>query len=128
MDPAKQNRDVTAALYRVLEALCEGCWSAVRIACVPNGLEYRFLVRIEAAWRPQVYAYLAQHADIYVPADGGSLNLSAKEAKRVGQLVIRHVQALHDEDDLAVPHIGVREPRRIPLDIPASALSDTFQS
>ena len=32
MDAAVSNRTVMAALYRALETLCNGSWSAVRVA------------------------------------------------------------------------------------------------
>lgn len=125
MSAKSEHKDVMSALYRVLESLCAGGWSAVKVARVPNGLEMRFLVRVEPQWRPEVYAYLAQHADVYIPVDGGPLNLSLEEAWRVGNLVVQHTEAA----PLATPEDNppVREPRRLSLDLPAGALGDTFQ-
>jgi len=40
------NRSLLAGLYRTLDPLCEETCDAVRIACVPNGTEHRFVVRI----------------------------------------------------------------------------------
>ncbi len=125
-----ENARVTSVLSRALETLCEGCWSAVRVACVPNGLEYRFLVRIEAPWRPDVYSYLAKHTKIWIPPDGGPLNLSMDEALRMGDLA-----AQYSSDEPVVAPVGptvhrepaYREPRRIPADLTGDALRDTFQ-
>jgi len=114
-----------SALYRVLESVCAGGWSAVKVARVPNGLEMRFLVRVEPQWRAEVYAYLAQHADVYIPADGGPLNLSVEDAWRVGNLDIEHCKTAHS--DPGELEETVREPRRMPMDLPASMLQDTFQ-
>jgi len=125
-----ENTRVTSVLSRALETLCEGCWSAVRVACVPNGLEYRFLVRIEAPWRPDVYAYLAKHTKIWIPPDGGPLNLSMDEALRMGDLAAQYSS---DEPAAAQPEQHTyreptfREPRRIPADLTGDALRDTFQ-
>jgi hypothetical protein len=120
-----ENARVTSVLSRALETLCEGCWSAVRVACVPNGLEYRFMVRIEAPWRPDVYAYLAKHTKIWIPPDGGPLNLSLDEALRMGDLAAKYSG---EEAAAAQPAPApYREPRRIPADLTGQALSDTFQ-
>ena len=125
-----ENARVTSVLSRALETLCEGCWSAVRVACVPNGLEYRFLVRIEAPWRPDVYSYLAKHTRIWIPPDGGPLNLSMDEALRMGDLA---AQYSNDEPAATQPEQRTyreptfREPRRIPADLTGDALRDTFQ-
>jgi hypothetical protein len=116
-----ENNKVTSSLRFALGTLCEGNWSAVRVACVENGLEYRFLVRIEAPWRPAVYGYLAKHAAIWIPPDGGALNLSSEEALRIGQLA-------GEESTPARPmHTRHREPRRIPSNLGGEALQDTFQ-
>jgi len=125
-----ENARVTSVLSRALETLCEGCWSAVRVACVPNGLEYRFLVRIEAPWRPDVYSYLAKHTKIWIPPDGGPLNLSLDEALHMGDLAAQYSS---DESSAAQPvqtahrEPPYREPRRIPADLTGDALRDTFQ-
>jgi hypothetical protein len=95
MDAALSNRSVMAALYRAFESLCNGSWSAVRVACVPNGVESRFVVRIEPEWRSTVYAYLAEHSAVMIPPDGSALNLSAEEAVRLG--------AIHDSALVKVP-------------------------
>jgi hypothetical protein len=122
MTPQSENARVTSVLSRALETLCEGCWSAVRVACVPNGLEYRFLVRIEAPWRPDVYAYLAKHTKIWIPPDGGPLNLSLDEALRMGDLAAQY----SGEEVAPAPAPTVRS-RRIPADLTGDALRDTFQ-
>jgi hypothetical protein len=119
-----ENRRVTSVLSRALETLCEGCWSAVRVACVPNGLEYRFIVRIEAPWRPDVYSYLAKHTKIWIPVDGGPLNLSMEEALRMGALAAEYSG---EEPAAPRPQPARREPRRIPSDLTGDALRDTFQ-
>lgn len=125
-----ENVRVTSVLSRALETLCEGCWSAVRVACVPNGLEYRFLVRIEAPWRPDVYSYLAKHTKIWIPPDGGPLNLSMDEALHMGDLAAQYSS---DEPPATQPEQpayrepAFREPRRIPADLTGDALRDTFQ-
>jgi hypothetical protein len=98
MDAALSNRSVMAALYRAFESLCNGSWSAVRVACVPNGIESRFVVRIEPEWRNTVYAYLAEHSAVMIPPDGGALNLSAEEAVRLG--------AIHDAALGVAPPVG----------------------
>lgn len=113
---AASNRSVMAALYRALEELCNGSWSAVRVACVANGTEYRFVVRIEPEWRSRVYAHLAEHSPIRIPPDGGALNLSAEEA---AQLAAVRASAS------AVP--AERALRRLPTDIRGEALRHTFQ-
>lgn len=124
-----ENARVTSVLSRALETLCEGCWSAVRVACVPNGLEYRFMVRIEAPWRPDVYAYLAQHTKIWIPPDGGPLNLSMDEALNMGALAARYSGEETQEPAAKPVHRepAYREPRRIPADLTGDALRDTFQ-
>jgi hypothetical protein len=116
MDAAVSSRSVMAALYGALETLCNGSWSAVRVACVPNGAENRFLVRIEPEWRTAVYAHLAQHSDIRIPPDGGALNLSAQEAIRLGQMNTPTPAPAAD-----------RLARRIPAEARGEALRHTFQ-
>jgi hypothetical protein len=110
------NRSVQAALYRALETLCNGSWSAVRIACVPNGTESRFMVRIEPEWRAEVYAYLAEHSDVRIPPDGSALNLSLEQAMQLGAL---HAPVVSSE--LA------RAPRRMSPDLTGDGLRHTFQ-
>jgi hypothetical protein len=132
MATRSENSRVTSSLCLALETLCEGCWSAIRVACVPNGLEYRFLVRIEAPWRPAVYGYLAKHAKIWIPPDGGPLNLSMEEALRIGQLVAQDSRLVaEDSREESTPtrptHTRHREPRRMPKDLGGAALRDTFQ-
>jgi hypothetical protein len=112
---AVSNRSVMAALYRALENLCNGSWSAVRVACVPNGTEHRFVVRIEPEWRSTVYAYLAEHSAISIPPDGGALNLSAEEAVQLGS-VHGHASTTRE-----------RAPRRLSTDIRGETLRHTFQ-
>jgi hypothetical protein len=125
-----ENARVTSVLSRALETLCEGCWSAVRVACVPNGLEYRFLVRIEAPWRPDVYSYLAKHTKIWIPPDGGPLNLSMDEALRMGDLAAQYSSdeaATLQPVETTYREPQFREPRHIPADLTGEALRDTFQ-
>lgn len=110
------NRSVQAALYRAMEALCNGAWSAVRVACVPNGTESRFVVRIEPEWRSQVYAYLAENSAIRIPVDGGALNLSYEEAVQVGAMQVA-----------SVPTETPRPARRIAPDLKGDGLRHTFQ-
>ena len=115
MDAAVSNRSVMAALYRGLESLCNGSWSAVRVACVPNGTEHRFVVCIEPEWRNAVYSWLAEHSNVQIPADGGPLNLSAEEAVRLGE----------------IPHPAstqsARTARRLASDVRGESLQHTFQ-
>lgn len=82
MGTLSENGRVSSELCLALGTLCNGCSSAVRVACMPNGLEYRFFVRVEAPWRAEVYAYLAARTKVRIPPDGGPLNLSQKEALR----------------------------------------------
>jgi hypothetical protein len=115
MDAALSNRNVMAALYRAFESLCNGSWSAVRVACVPNGTESRFVVRIEPEWRSTVYAYLAEHSGVLIPPDGSALNLSAEEAVKLGEV--------HD----VVPVRADRPPRRLSTDLHGLVREHTFQ-
>ncbi len=85
MNVSTANRSVLTAMHRALEQLCGGDWSAVRVACVPNGIEYRFLATVIDARRPEVYGLLAEHTDMPIPADGGPLNLSEEQAVELGQ-------------------------------------------
>jgi hypothetical protein len=116
MDAAVSSRSVMAALYGALEGLCNGSWSAVRVACVLNGAENRFLVRIEPEWRTAVYTHLAQHSDIRIPPDGGPLNLSAEEAVRLGAMTAHAPAASAD-----------RPARRLSSDVRGDTLRHTFQ-
>jgi len=86
MNVSAANRSVLSAMHRVLEQLCAGDWAAVRVACVPNGIEYRFLASVGEAHRPDVYGFLAEHTDMPIPADGGPLNLSQEQAVELGRL------------------------------------------
>jgi hypothetical protein len=86
MNISTTNRAVITAMHRVLESLCGGDWSAVRVACVPNGIDYRFVASIDERWRPEVYEYLAARTDILIPADAGPLNLSTEQAVSLGQM------------------------------------------
>ena len=79
-------RSLQAALYRVLNPLCERSSSAVKIACVPNGSEHRFVVLIDERWRHRVYSLLAERTSVTIPADAGPLNLSPQQAQEVGKL------------------------------------------
>lgn len=85
MNISASNRSVMTAMHRVLEQLCGGDWGAVRVACVPNGIEYRFLATVEDRRRPYVYAFLAEHTAMPIPADGGPLNLSQEQAVELGR-------------------------------------------
>jgi hypothetical protein len=77
---------VRAELRRALGALCEGDLSAIRVACVPSGLDARFVVCIDHRWRTEVYDYVATHTRARIPPDGGPLNLSLREAVRLCEL------------------------------------------
>jgi hypothetical protein len=77
---------VRAELRRALGELCEGDLSAIRIACVPSGLDERFVVSIDQRWRTEVYGYLATHTRARIPPDGGPLNFSLREAVRLCEL------------------------------------------
>jgi hypothetical protein len=113
------NRSLLAGLYRALDPLCEQTCDAVRIACVPNGTEHRFVVLIDERWRPGVYSLLAERTSIAIPADGGPLNLSAEQAQELGQLA----------PATAPEHIEprpLRAPRRMP-DLRGGAIEHTFQ-
>jgi hypothetical protein len=86
MNISAANRSVLTSMHRVLEQLCGGDWAAVRVACVPNGIEYRFLATVEVRRRPDVYGFLAEHTDMPIPIDGGPLNLSQDQAVELGQI------------------------------------------
>jgi hypothetical protein len=116
MDTAVSSRTVMAALYRAFESLCNGSWSAVRVACVPNGQENRFMVHIEAEWRNAVYSYLAEHSAVRIPPDGSALNLSAEEAIELGAM----------QDAAATPQ-APRTPRRLSTDLRGELLQHTLQ-
>jgi len=85
MNISAANRSVLTSMHRVLEQLCGGDWAAVRVACVPNGIEYRFLATVSDSRRPDVYGFLAEYTDMPIPADGGPLNLSEEQAVELGQ-------------------------------------------
>jgi len=84
MNISAANRNVLTSMHRVLEQLCEGDWAAVRVACVPNGIEYRFLATVDERRRPDVYGFLAEHTEMPIPIDGGPLNLSQDQAVELG--------------------------------------------
>lgn len=113
------HRSLLGAMYRALDPMCEQTTAAVRIACVPNGTECRFVVLIEQRWRSEVYALLAERTSISTPPDGGPLNLSLQQAREVGEL------AAEVEMPAEVSH-PVRMPRRMP-DIRGGAIEHTFQ-
>jgi hypothetical protein len=113
------NRSLLAGLYRALDPLCEETCDAVRIACVPNGTEYRFIVLIDERWRPDVYNLLAERTNVAIPADGGPLNLSAAQAHEIGQLV-------PDAAPARIEPRPLRAPRHMP-DLRGGALEHTFQ-
>ena len=93
MNISAANRSVLTSMHRVLEQLCDGDWSAVRVACVPNGIEYRFLATVIESRRPDVYGFLAEFTDMPIPADDGPLNLSEEQAVELGQLDPAKVRA-----------------------------------
>ena len=119
-----ENSTVSAELCLGLGRLCGGSSSAVRVACVPSGLEYRFVVCVEAHWRAEVYGFLATHTKARIPPDGGPLNLSMREALRVCELVAAPGGEESAEPAMRTPY---RQPRRIPADLGGAALRDTFQ-
>jgi hypothetical protein len=119
-----ENSRVGTELCLVLATLCQGCLSAVRVACVPSGLEYRFVVCIEARWRAEVYAFLAMHTNAWIPPDAGPLNLSKREALRVCELA---AQPGGEETATRALRTHYRQPRRLAVDLGGAALRDTFQ-
>ena len=115
---------ISTELCLALGTLCEGGASAVRVACVPSGLEYRFVVCIEARWRAEVYAFLAMHTKARIPPDGGPLNLSTREALRVCEIAA----APSDQQSASrATRTDYRQPRRMAADLGGAALRDTFQ-
>jgi hypothetical protein len=124
MEGYVRRRDVTVALQRIFEELCDGSLDAVRVVCVPNGIEYRFLVQIiEPAWQTRIYTYLARHTDISVLP--GPLNLSQEQALRLTGLGAER----RDPDRVpeAPPAVERRGFRRMPMDLTGDALRHTFQ-
>ena len=97
MNISTTNRAVITAMHRVLESLCDGDWSAVRVACVPNGIDYRFIASIDERFRCEVYEYLASRTDILIPADAGPLNLSIEQAVALGRMDLTAQAAGVDE-------------------------------
>jgi len=112
-------RSLLGAIYRALDPLCEQTSGAVRIACVPNGTEYRFVILIDERWRSQVYGLLAERTSIPIPPDGGPLNLSLEQAREVSELAAE----VEVKPAIARP---VRMPRRMP-DLRGGAIEHTFQ-
>jgi hypothetical protein len=116
-------RVLLGAMYRALDPLCEQTSSAVRIAVVPNGTEYRFVVLIDERWRSEVYSLIAERTSISIPADGGPLNLSLQQARELSEL---------GADAEVLPEVpapataSVRLPRRMP-DLRGGAIEHTFQ-
>jgi len=121
MHMASDNITISSELSVTLGRLCGGETSSVRVACVPSGLEYRFIVSVDARWRAEVYAFLATYTKARIPPDGGSLNLSAREALRLCE------QAADPSGERTTPRIPHRQPRRIPGDLSGAGLRDTFQ-
>jgi len=121
MHMASDNITISSELSLALGRLCEGSPSAVRVACVPSGLEYRFVLCVDARWRAEVYAFLATHTKARIPPDGGPLNLSAREALRLCE------QVTDPGAERSTPRVPYRQPRRIPADLGGAALRDTFQ-
>ena len=80
---------------------------------MPSGLEYRFIVCVEAGWRAEVYGFLASNTKARIPPDGGPLNLSAREALRVCELV---PEPSSEESAEPAARTHYRQPRRIPVD------------
>jgi hypothetical protein len=95
----------------------------VRIAVVPNGTEYRFVVLIDERWRSEVYSLIAERTSISIPADGGPLNLSLQQARELSELGAE-AEVL---PEVPVPATApVRLPRRMP-DLRGGAIEHTFQ-
>ena len=115
---------ISTELCLALERLCGGASSGVRVACVPSGLEFRFVVCVEAHWRAEVYAFLAMRTKARIPPDGGPLNLSLREALRVCELIPEFGS---EESVEPATRTHYRQPRRIPADLAGAALRDTFQ-
>jgi hypothetical protein len=126
MGTRSENGRIGTELCLALERLCDGRPSAVRVACIPNGLEHRFFVRVEAPWRAEVYAFLAGRTRVRIPPDGGPLNLSLEEAQRVGQLVTECCR-VEQSDTAQVSRRSQRQPPRMAGDRERAALRDTFQ-
>jgi hypothetical protein len=124
MGTRSENGRVGTELSLALGTLCNGYSSAVRVACVPNGLEYRFFVCIEAPCRAEVYTCLALRTKVRIPPDGGPLNLSREEAVRVVQLI---AQRRHDEES-DIAHRAHRSHRQSNRMIGDPALGGTLQS
>ncbi len=115
------NGAIATELGTALAKLCEGCQSAIRVACVLSGLDYRFVVSVEAPWRAEVYTCLASHTRI--PPDAGPLNLSRREALRLCELA-----ASRESEPVAhASRAHYRRPRRLAIDLMGPALGDTFQ-
>jgi hypothetical protein len=121
MHTASDNATITSELCIALGRQCEGSSSAVRVACVPSGLEYRFIVCVDARWRADVYAFLAANTKVRIPPDGGPLNFSAREALRLC------AQAADPGGERSTARVPYRQPRRIPADLSGAGLRDTFQ-
>jgi hypothetical protein len=121
MTTRNDNGVIYAELRAALARLCEGCLPAVRVACVPSGLDYRFVISVEAGWRAQVYTALAPHTRI--PPDAGPLNLSRREALRLCELAVPGEL----EPATRVTRAQYRQPRRLAVDLMGPLLGDTFQ-
>jgi hypothetical protein len=120
-----RRRDVTVALQRVFEELCDGSQDAVRVVCVPNGIEFRFLVQIEPDWQTRVYTYLAKHTAIELLPDASPLNLSQEQALRLTGLGADRRNPARDSEE--PPAVERRAFRRMPMDITGDGLRHTFQ-
>ena len=56
----------------------------MRVACVPNGIEYRFWPPLKTQ-APLRVCPLAEHTAMPIPADGRPLNLSQEQAVELGR-------------------------------------------
>ena len=115
------NGVIANELCAAMGTLCDGCRPAIRIACVPSGLDYRFVVSVDACWRAQVYAALAAH--VRIPPDAGPLNLSRREALRLCELTGPE----KSESAIHAPRVHYRAPRPLAVDLMGPILGDTFQ-
>lgn len=125
MQTGSDKARVRTELCLALERLCGGVSSVARVACVPSGLEYRFVVCVEAPWRAEVYRFLAMQTKARIPPDGGPLNLSLREALRVCELLPAISAEATDEREAA--QTSYRRPRQIAAGLRGDALRDTFQ-
>lgn len=112
---------VATELCAAMEGLCGACRPAIRVARVPSGLDYRFVVAVEAPARAQVYAALAPH--VRIPPDAGPLNLSRREALRLCELVLAGAA----ESTTHATRARRRQPGRLTLDLVGPVSGGAFQ-